>query len=78
MLFLHNSYGRGKSDGHHISLYVEKYEEKKLMESSLYPKKIYCKRSKSFPYCQVIQYHVIHLKHKLNWFSKNLEFEILF
>ena len=67
---------RGKTGGHHISLYVEKYE--KVNRILIISKTINCKRSNSFPYCQVIQYQVIHLKHKLNWFSKNLEIEILF
>ena len=51
---------------------------KKVNRILIISKKINCKRSNSFPYCQVIQYQVIHLKHKLNWFSKNLEIEILF
>ena len=43
---------------------------KKVNRILIISKKINCKRSNSFPYCQVIQYQVIHLKHKLNWFSK--------
>ena len=52
--------------------------KKKLIETTLYPKLSTYKVKFIFPYCQVIQYQIIHPKPKLIWFSKNLEFEILF
>ena len=66
----------GKTGGHRISLYFEKF--KKVNRNHIISKTFNCKSSNSFLYCQVIQYQVIHLKHKLNWFSKNLEIEMLF
>ena len=53
---------RGKFGGHHISLYVEK-NDKKIIESLLYPKQSTVKGQSFFfsPYCQVRQYQVIHI-----------------